>query len=218
MVLVNSYYSRESVYKAYGIPARVNYLGVDTERFKPLNLPRERAILSVGTLLAHKRHDFVIEATSFIEPTLRPRVVVVANRGNAPEKLFLENVASARGVRVEILSDVSEQQLVEQYNTVQVVACAQQMEPFGLVALEAMACGTPVVAVKEAGLRETVLDGETGFLVDRVMEGFASAIKRLLIDEKLRREMGNRGREYVCRQWRWEDSVGQLERHFASVL
>ena len=53
------------------------------------------------------------------------------------------------------------------YNSAKAVVYAPMMEPFGLVAIEAMACGTPVVGVKEGGLRESIIDGHNGLLIDR---------------------------------------------------
>ncbi len=83
--------------------------------------------------------------------------------------------------------------------------------PFGLVALESMACGTPVVAVSEGGVRETVVPGETGLLVERDPDGFASALIALLGNPARRDEMGRKGVAHVSSAWTWETSVRRME-------
>jgi spore coat protein SA len=74
-----------------------------------------------------------------------------------------------------------------------------------------MASGTPVVAVREAGPCETVVDGETGFLRERDADALAEAVARLLEDEDLRERMGRAGREHAVRRWTWDRSVEQLD-------
>ena len=88
---------------------------------------------------------------------------------------------------------------------------APYMEPFGLVPLESMACGTPVVAVKEGGVKESVLHEETGLLVERNPEIFSEAILRLLQDPELTKTLGENGRQYVAQHWTWEQSTQKLE-------
>jgi len=75
-----------------------------------------------------------------------------------------------------------------------------------------MACGTPVVGVREGGVRETVVHGETGLLVERDPRLFADAVSSLLRDPERRDDMGRQGVEYVKREWSWERSVATLER------
>jgi glycosyltransferase involved in cell wall biosynthesis len=87
------------------------------------------------------------------------------------------------------------------------------LEPFGFVPLESMASGTPVIGVREGGIRETIVDGVTGFLVDRDPAAMARALDRLLAYPQEIEELGRRGREYVCQVWTWERTMTVLEQH-----
>ena len=78
---------------------------------------------------------------------------------------------------------IPDEGLVQLYNRAMLTVYAPIMEPFGFVPLESMACGTPVVGIREAGVRETVRHAETGFLVDRDPEQFAAAVLALLDDD-----------------------------------
>lgn len=211
MLLANSIYSHETIMRAYGRRARVVYHGVDTERFRPLGLPRERVVLSVGALHPAKGHEFVVAALGRLPPARRPELVVVADRGYGVYRRELESHAERHGVRLRVLFRVSDAELVAWYGRARLVAYAPYLEPFGLVALEAMACGTPVVAVAEGGTRESIRDGETGLLSMRDEEAFADAVQRLLADEGLAARLSEAGRRDVCERWTWAAATQRLE-------
>ncbi len=214
LMLTNSAYSRESLYRVYGIFARVCYLGVDAERFKPLPLVREDFILTVGQLVPRKGFDFLIRSLARLAPEHRPSLSIVSNFGVASEKAYLEQVARDLHVAVSFRTLVTEAELVRLYNQARLTVYAPIMEPFGFVPLESMACATPVVGVREAGVRESVLHEVTGLLVERDEAAFAEAIRRLLGDPGLCRAYGQQGRAYVEQRWRWERTVEDLERYF----
>lgn len=217
LVLTNSYYSRETLYRVLQVTPRVNYLGVDCDTFRPAAVDREHCVVSVGALHPRKGHDFIIRALSLVQERVRPVMIIVADR-RREAKAYLEAYAASRGVDMRIMMQVSDEQLVHLYNRAKAVVYAPLLEPFGLVALEAMACGTPVIGVKEAGLRETVRSGETGILTDRSETDFAQAIETLLSDERMLRSMSEQARTYVCRDWTWERSTDELVRHFRRVI
>ena len=89
-------------------------------------------------------------------------------------------------------------------------------EPFGIVALEGMACGRPVIATRVGGLQEIVVDGETGFLVQPGnVEEFADRLERLLDDPGLRAEMGEKGRARVLEDFTWDQIV---KKHYLPLM
>ncbi len=215
LICANSLYSRESIYRAYGVSPRLNRLGVDAEQFRPLGAPRERVVLVVGSLSPNKAPDFVLHSVATLPSP--PRIRFVHNAGSAAYRSCLADLAGRLGVLVSFDCLISEPGLVRAYNEASLTAVANILEPFGLVALESLACGTPVVGVAEAGIRETVQDGVTGILTERDPREFARAIQRLLGDASLRCRMGEAGRHAVLRDWTWDSSYEALMGHLRRV-
>jgi len=210
-LFANSVFSHESILRAYGRSARVVYLGVDAEVFRPLGSARERFVLSVGALHPAKGFDFLVAALGRLPEKRRPPLVVVADRGYGDYRQELETHAARHRVVLEVRTRVTEDELVGLYNRAAAVAYAPYLEPFGLVALEAMACGTPLVAVAEGGLRESVKHGETGVLVPREERAFAEAVAGVLADDALARRLSDGGRAAILERWTWESSSRRLE-------
>lgn len=214
-VLVASNFMRQTVERLYQVPARVIPHGVDAERFRPSPITKEHLVLSVGSLTPYKGFDFIIEAVARIS-VHRPALTIVANSGMSGEAAYLEQLARHREVHLTMLTGIGDHQLVELYNAAKVTAYAPIREPFGLVALESMACATPVVAVREGGLEETIVHEHTGLLLERDPEQFADALQRLLNDDGLASRYGQAGREHVLRNWTWDRTVGPLEQQLAA--
>ncbi|GIV66493.1 MAG: hypothetical protein KatS3mg047_0886 [Bellilinea sp.] len=219
VVFVNSGYTKNLVKSIYHLDAEINYLGVDIEKFKPLpHLTKANMILSVGSLTPLKGFDFVIRSISLIPPDRRPTLTISSNFSNPEEYKYLSNVASNLGVSVEFLSGIPDDKLVELYNQATLTAYAPHREPFGLVALESMACATPVVGVKEGGLLETIQEGVNGRLVERNEQIFSSALFELLSNPRKSREFGEKGYQTVLEKWGWETAVSNLESKFIQSI
>lgn len=216
-ILANSFFSHESIMRAYGRSAQVVYLGIDTGLFRPLDLPRERFVLSVGALHPAKGFDFIVGALARIDEARRPRLVIVADRGYGVLRTALERLAAESKVALDIHERIPDDQLVSLMNRAGAVVYAPYLEPFGFVPLEAMACGTAVVSVAEGGVRESVVDGETGLLVSRDHSAFAATVSRVLDDAALARRLGDAGRKSVGERWTWAASCEQLERELAGA-
>lgn len=170
--LANSRAVAERIRRRYGRTAQVCHPPVDVEFFQPSDPPEARGgfLLAVGALVPYKRYDLAIEAAA----RLNRRLVLV---GRGPEHERLRGLASAS---VEILSGQSPEQLRELYLT-----CAAFLQPgeedFGIAAVEALACGAPVVALARGGSRDFVEDGVNGVLCeDETADGLAAALRRAL--------------------------------------
>jgi glycosyltransferase involved in cell wall biosynthesis len=217
-VLVNTEYSRNEIERIYQHPVHVSYLGVDSTRFTPDTSPTEKFVLSVGSITSLKGFDFLITALATIPSGHRPKLVIASNFQDADETKYLTSLAASCMVDLQLMGNVSDAQLVALYNRAYATLYAPVREPFGLVAIESMACGTPVVAVSEGGIRETVIHEENGLLTARDAKQFGAAVLRLLADPQLVAQLGAQGRAHVLAKWSWEQAVARIEQHFAATI
>jgi glycosyltransferase involved in cell wall biosynthesis len=152
-----------------------------------------------------------------IGPEAEPPEILFAGR-LSPEKGVFELLEATQGLNLVAAGDgplrprvpvalgfVPHDQLQQLYARAAVVACPSRREGFGVACLEAMAHARPVVATAVGGLRDLVVDGETGFLVPtRDPAALRVALDRLLADRELRRQLGIAGRERAQRQFSWQ--------------
>ncbi len=207
---------------ALGVPGdsiTVVPCGVDTARFLPTGPaePKGRRfrILSVGRLVQRKGVDLVVTALARLAELGHDDVelVVVGGSGGTsgvrddPEARRLDDLARRLGVadRVHIRGQVAQAELPRVLRSADAVVCAPWYEPFGIVPLEAAACGVPVVVSAVGGLTDSVVHGETGLHVPpRDPDAIASALAALLDDEPLRRRLGVAGRARMESRYSWD--------------
>ena len=211
-ILVNSLFSRESLLRAYGLDAQVCYLGVDTTQFHcpAPDMPREDFVVGLGALQIQKNIGFVIEALGLLPPP-RPPLVWIGNVANEDYVAHLKRLAEARGVCLECKVMLPDADVIALLNRAAMMVYAPRLEPFGYAPLEANACALPVVAVAEGGVRETVVDGVNGLLVESDPHAMAQAIGRLRNDPALARELGQAGRRMAEVRWSLDAAVDRLE-------
>ncbi len=217
-LLANSYYSHENILRQYGKNALVSYIGVDNKKFIPLNLKRDNYVLSVGTCIPPKGYDFIIRSISHIPEDIRPELVIVGNSSDELWVDYLRKLAEEKNVDLDILTMISDDELIQLYNKAKLVVYAPYLEPFGYIPLEAMACGTPVVGVKEGGLRESILHNKTGLLTQRNEKDFANAVIKLLKDEELWNKLSSTGIKYIESVWTLEKAGERLLEHIYRIL
>lgn len=216
-LLANSQFTREHMNNEFALETPVCHCGVNWEGFRYIpDSQKKDFVLSVGELSPRKGFDFLIESLGYIPKAERPKLKIACNSVVSEEKLFIENLAIELDVELEILLSLDMAELTTQFNQARLCLYAPVLEPFGLVPLEAMACGTPVVGVCEAGVKESVVHQQTGLLVERDPAQFAEAVCFLLANSALAAEYGRNGREHVLRNWTWEQSVAELESHMAA--
>lgn len=166
--IANSRHVAGRIRRHYNREAAIVYPPVDTAFYHPADRPVERRFLVVSALVPYKRIDLAIEACRRVGAPLR----IV---GDGPERGRLERLA---GGRVEFTGWIGDEELREEYRRALAVIMPGE-EDFGIVPVEAQACGRPVVALGRGGALETVVDGETGVLVDRPDAGaLAAALER----------------------------------------
>jgi starch synthase len=226
---------REDVHSLYGVPRqriRVIPNGIDLDQYKPTPDrsvlarhgidPDKPYILFVGRITRQKGIIHLVRAI----PHLRPGTQIVLCAG-APDtaEIGREMTAAVEEARnrtanavIWIARMLPKDEIIPLYSQAALFVCPSVYEPFGIINLEAMACGTPVVASAVGGIKEVVIAEETGLLVpfeprgggdfeprdpERFSLDLAAAINRLLDESERRRQMGRQARERVERSFAW---------------
>jgi D-inositol-3-phosphate glycosyltransferase len=180
----------------------------------------ERIVLFAGRLQPHKGPDLAIEALAHLPGDVRLIVVGGPSGTGLEHPEALATLAERVGVadRVTFLSPVAQAQLARWYAAADVVCVPSHSESFGLVALEAQACGTPVVAAAVGGLTTAVVDGVTGLLVSGHRPShYARALHALLDDAELRGTMGAKAAVHAA-GFSWEVTADRLLATYESAV
>ena len=217
-VITNSNFSVEMIEKNYGLPSHFIYPGIKTDLFKPAGIEKQNFVLSVGSMNFEKGHRFLIRVLSELPESERPALFIAANSRDPKEEEIIKTMATNNGVKLTIEKINDDSKLAQIYNQALVFIYAPMKEALGMAPLEAMACGTPVVAVAEGGVSETVKNGENGWLVKRDVAEFAERLREILSDTKCRKKMGHAGIEYIRENWTWTHAVDRLEEEIKATI
>ncbi|PWK83719.1 glycosyltransferase involved in cell wall biosynthesis [Lentzea atacamensis] len=192
--------------------------GVDTKLFESVGPVAARTapnrIVSVGRLVPRKGFDDLIAALALVPDT---ELVIAGGPPDLqadPEAQRLLAFAEARGVadRVHLIGQVARADMPALLRSADVVACVPWYEPFGMVPLEAMACGVPVVASAVGGLTDTVVHGVTGVLTPpRDPKALGRVLRRLLADRSRRMAFGIAGQDRVDARYTWDGVAARAE-------
>lgn len=219
LILVNSLFSRESLKRAYNLESKVCYLGVDCNTFRHLSLSRKNIVVGLGAIYNGKGLERAIYSIGTIEKFCRPSLVWV---GNFSDHVYEENIKKlAASLEVEFVSKVkiSDSDLVQILNQASVMIYTSILEPFGLAPLEANACGTPVVAIAEGGVRESIKDGVNGFLINSYDPfEIGKVIQKILVNEEFANQLGKQAKDYVSEAWSLDSAISNLEAYFLDLL
>jgi len=209
--------------------------GVDESLFRPHSrrdalktlgfAPDEQVMLFVGRIERLKAIDSILEAVQHIQQTepellTRTHFLIVGGSKDDPELARLIELASALGIAglIDFVGAKDQHLLPTYYAAASAVIMPSDYESFGMVALEAMASGTPVIASHVGGLAYLVRDGETGYLVPaREPLKLAERIADVLRDPEARSRMGERAAE-TARTYAWSLIVDELLRVFEEML
>ncbi|WP_309131482.1 glycosyltransferase [Brevibacterium sp.] len=223
--------------------------GVDTDEFRPAEYrpagagnstdaltttleapqPCTKKIVSLGRLVPRKGVDLVIrglaELSSRGVDDVELEVIGGSGSGGSidtdPEVRRLRALAAELGVdeQVTFRGQLGRDEIPDAIRSATFVACTPWYEPFGIVPLEAMACGVPVVATSVGGLQDTVVDGVTGLLIPpQDVDAFTIAAARLLTDHEYARELGRAGTRRVRDRFTWPAVAQRTERAYRATL
>jgi len=191
-----------NLYQADRNKIRLVYCGVDLSLFKPLDMKEarhrlglngEKVLLYVGRIEALKGVDLLLRIAATMEVEDRIKVLIVGgDLSQDKEVQRLKSLSEEMGVsqRVKFVGRVDRELLPTYFSAADICVVPSYYESFGLVALESMACGTPVVAARVGGLPTVVKHGQTGYLLPwRCPEPYADALSIVLGNEDLRKTM-----------------------------
>ncbi len=195
--------------------------GIDIDHFSPSDsmslrqrhgLGSRPTIVSVGRLVHRKGQDRLIEALPKVLESIPDAALVLVGEG--PYRKHLDGLVNKYDLsgNVFFIGRINFAELPNYIGMGDVFAMPSrsrlfglEVEGLGIVYLEASSCGLPVIGGSSGGAPDAVLDGETGYVVDgNDLTAISTQIVRLLSDEKLRKEMGGRGRKWAIENWRWE--------------
>ena len=228
-------------------PARVHVIhnGIDLKEYHKVTStaalkrhginPNKPYLLFVGRITRQKGIIYLVRAIQYMAPDFQ--VVLCAGAPDTPEiakemKDAVENATKKRSDVIWIAEMVDRNAVTELYSHAAVFCCPSIYEPFGIINLEAMACETAVVASAVGGIKEVVVDGETGFLVplqqmkespfeplhpEEFSRDLATRINHLMADPKLREQFGKAGRKRLEEKFSWSAIAQKTKALYGSL-
>ena len=236
MIVTVSYAMQEEIQKL-NFPAdkiRVMWNGVDEEKYNMRNFRQadvgayrksigvgenDKMILFTGRLTFVKGIDTLVRAMGKVAAQQKNTKLVVLGRGEMDNELKL--LAAQMGVKDKVIMVdkwVDEKERLLLYASCDAMCSPSRYEPFGIVPLEAMSMGKPVV-VGVGGMRESVIDGEQGFFCDpNNPEDIANKLLQILKDDKLARQMGRKARDRVEKVFTWKRIAKQTIELYETII
>ncbi|MFC1967387.1 glycosyltransferase family 4 protein [Chloroflexota bacterium] len=208
-ILVNSRYTAKQVERIYGQPATVVYPGVATGEFRPSGQKKDY-IFTIGRLTRFKRIDLIFRALALLKGDGKEVKLVIGGDGEDKQRLI--QTAGIMGLenQVSFTGRIADERVRELLAGARAVIFPTTNEPFGIVPLEAMACGTPVIVSNSGGPMETVIDGQTGLLFhpDDAAD-LARKIDIMVGEREKASEMAAAARQHVSDNFSWEQAAEQ---------
>ena len=240
--------TKEDTLRLFDVDERkvhIIYNGIDPEEYQPTNSqatlfaqgidPAKPFVLFVGRIARQKGIVHLVNAIKYFDPGFQ--VVLCAGAPDTPEiaaemKAAVDAAQRQRSGVIWIERMLDKRQVIELYAQAAVFCCPSIYEPFGIINLEAMACETAVVASAVGGIKEVVVDGETGFLVpieqmnqspfepadpDRFARDLAARINQLMADPALRTRFARAGRKRAAECFSWAAIAKQTSQLYESL-
>jgi glycogen synthase len=228
-------------------PARVHVIhnGIDLNQYRKVDSngalkrygidPARPYLLFVGRITRQKGFQHLVRAIQFMDRDFQ--IVLCAAAPDTPQlaeemRIAVERAEAQRSGIIWINEMVDQQSACELYSHAAVFVCPSIYEPFGIINLEAMACETAVVASAVGGIKEVVVDGQTGFLVplaqmnespfeatnpEKFAKDLAARVNQLMADPKLRERFGKAGRKRVEEHFSWASVAAKTKKLYETL-
>lgn len=189
---------------------------VDTEHFRPAAPPSAPLIVHSSNFRPLKRLDDVLAVFARVRATRPARLMLL---GDGPERPRLEAEVRARGLDDDVRFLGEQLDVVPTLQAASVFLLPSETESFGLAALEALACGVPVVATRAGGLPEVVREGDDGYLLPvGDVEAMAAAVGRILDDAALRARLSSNARAGAASRFARAPMIDRYEAYYDKIL
>ena len=207
VVICNSGFTLDAVKRAFSRDGMIAYPGVDLSRFA-YSGNDEGFLLSVNRIMPNKNLELALDALAEIKKSGKMFPLIIAGtvqQGFETYVGILKEKVHNKGLDndVSIMTDVPDRELLDLYRNCSAFLYTPTGEHYGFGPVEAMASGKPVIASKTGGPSETVLAGETGYVLDEDPKAWAAKISSLMDDASLRKKMGRKGRKRVEDNYTW---------------
>lgn len=201
-IIANSNFSSKNINKVYGNKAKVVYPGIKLSKFgKYCSIEnRLKQILCVGAINKLKNQKFILELISTIREKERPKVLFVGNGGNRRYVKEMYQYAKRFNIDLIIKQNINNKELIQEYKKSRIFCYAPTNEPFGIVILEAMRSGLPIVASSIGGGYNEIVSSSNGFIISPKNKlQWLRAIKKLLNDDTLWKKYSKFNYHYVAK-------------------
>ncbi|MED1914286.1 glycosyltransferase family 4 protein [Bacillus thuringiensis] len=203
---------------------RVAWLGVDTSRFSPIQKtsdPRAFTILFAGRLIPRKGVPVLLQAVKLVNKQIAQPVKVMIAGGSPTSKYArqLQSLSRKFGIHAKFLGTIPHCRIHRVFRKADLFICpSQKHESFGLVNVEAMSSGLPVVASKNGGIKEVIQHGRSGLLIKQYKnpQAFADAICSLIMNKPLYLKMKQEAREIALEKFSWRATADRLNQIYES--
>ncbi len=225
-ILSTSFHMKKETEKYTNKHIEITPFGVDVNKFKPIpsfksNNRDQFVIGTIKTLKPKYGIEYLIKAFKILKRSYPEKNLKLKIAGKGEQKEELQQLCRDLQIQadVEFLGFLPEQEVIHTFNTFDVAVFPSDSESFGVAAVEAQACGLPVIVSNVGGLPEATSPNITSLLVERKNEKeLANAIERLMLDDKLRKKLGINARSFVLEHYNIEDNFKDVETLYQKVV
>lgn len=189
-LVTTSAYNAQKIWEIFKRQPLVLTLGVDVNAFKPIKKPQRDYFLFIGSASDIDGYPILKALMQSFNGSIKFKKLILGKTGFS----------------------LDDKAVIELYQHAAATLCLAKAEPFGLAAIESMACGTPVIAVDEGGYKETVIDQVTGLVIKREVKQIENAILQISSQRQKLENLGKQGRQRVREKYNWDKHLDKLEK------